>query len=194
MLEATERRANGTVDSKTVSKSTGSELIGWTKWSRILARAAMWPLVIVLILFTVAIVSSLWRYWSWYPKVWGTRVTVNGTIFPDSRLYAGTRRTAAVVWRREPGVAEWYFVGQGKDHGPKFVWRCEKFGFSVLPGLAFSNHVQFGQGCLSVNSVVVNWEGKPLSEPNTSRKRDLRVEERLIEFTADDGGRVRAEW
>jgi hypothetical protein len=74
------------------------------------------------------------------------------------------------------------------------VWRCENFGISSLPGIAFSNHIQFGQGCLSGNIIVADSEGKPLSKPKSFPKRDLRVEERLIEFTADDGKRVKAEW
>ena len=90
-------------------------------------------------------------------------------------------------------MVESYFIGL--DSGNRqFVWRCRNSGFSFVPGLAFSNHVQFGQGCLSVNFEADDSEGKPLSPTKPAVHRDLTTGRRLIEFTADDGKRLRAEW
>ena len=90
-------------------------------------------------------------------------------------------------------MVESYFIGLEPGHR-QFVWRCKNSGFSFVPGLAFSNHVQFGRGCLSVNFEADDSAGKPLSPAKPSVRRNLTIERRLVEFTADDGKLVRAEW
>jgi hypothetical protein len=87
-----------------------------------------------------------------------------------------------------------YAVGFGSCGDWRFAWRCDKPGFSFVPGLAFSNHLQFGQGCMAANIVLTDERGKVLSDPGPGRTRNLRIETRAVEFIADDGRLVRAEW
>jgi hypothetical protein len=154
-----------------------------------------WVGVALAVLFAVSVISSLYRYWSWYPKVWAGRITIDGVPSPTSDLYLDLRRTCGgVVVRRSVEGEEFYAVGFGTCHNWRYVWRCEKSGFSFLPGLAFSKHVQLGQGCIAGNVEVADSAGRPLSEPKHAVRRDLKLERRLIEFNADDGKRVRVAW
>jgi len=159
---------------------------------RKLMKAAAWLFGIILILVGVAITSSLWRYWSWYPKTWGTNITVDGKLSPDSRLYTEIKGMSAIVRRQDGEVTDTYFVRLAPES--QFVLRCEDAGVSFVPGIAVSNHVQFGKGCLSGKLTFFDWEGHVLSKPSGSLKRNLRIEQRSIEFIADDGKRIHAVW
>lgn len=157
-----------------------------------LVKVMAWIVAAAAIVFVVGLAFSFWRYWSWYPQVWGAKVTVDGTVSPGSSLYANVRGNRLVIVRRDPGLLESYFVGFTADDR-KFLWRCENDAFFFFPRLAYSNHVQFGRGCSSINIAIYDQAGKPLYEPKYSMK-EVKLKPRLIEFIAEDGKRVRAIW
>jgi hypothetical protein len=66
--------------------------------------------------------------------------------------------------------------------------------FQSCPDLRSATTSNFAQGCVSPNLVERNSEGGLHAEPKKSLWRDQRVSAQLLEFTADDGQRVRAEW
>ena len=156
-------------------------------------RVAIWVGGTLVLLFALFTIPPLWNYTSWYPKVWSARVMVDGTADPSFRLYADVRRAGAVIVRRETGALDAYFLGLMPD-GHSFVWRCEPFAFSFLPGLAYSNHIQFGKGCMAGNLGVGDEKGNLGSKPEYYWNPALKVEPRSIEFTTRDGKRVRAVW
>ncbi|HWQ53740.1 MAG TPA: hypothetical protein VN442_08645 [Bryobacteraceae bacterium] len=156
-------------------------------------KIAAWFIGALVMIVGFVIIPPLWMYWSWYPKAWSAKVIVNGRVAPNSRLYADLRKERAVIVRRELGVLEYYFVGL-MPNDRRFVWRCENYGFSFLPGVAFSNHVQFGQACMAGNIRLEDTDGKPISSSKHERNRELTVQFRTIEFTGDDGKRIRVEW
>ena len=148
----------------------------------------------VVLLFVIATASSLYRYWSWHPKVWDAKIVVDGTPSPKSAVYLDVRRQHnGVLVRRDASGEELYAIGLGSANTWKYVWRCEDRSFFFLPGLAYSNHVQFGRGCMATNIVMADDTGKPLGKSEHSL-REVTIQNRLIQFTAEDGKRVRVEW
>jgi hypothetical protein len=135
-------------------------------------RIAAWSAGIVAVIASLTVLPPLWQYWSWYPKVWSASILVDAKAASKSCLYADRSRQRFLIVRNEPTRVELYYVGS--VHADRFVWRCEDAAFSFLPGLAFSNHVQFGRGCLAENVVVEDQEGKVLS-PTRTPVADLRV-------------------
>jgi hypothetical protein len=156
-------------------------------------RVAAWVIGGLALLAAFVIIPPLWNYTSWFPKVLAARISVDGRVAPNSRFYAAARNQRAVVLKQESGRPELYFVGV-TPNGSRFVWRCEDHSFSFVPGLAFSNHVQFGRGCMAGNFGVDDQDGNSISRPNHDWRRDLQVGSRFIAFTAEDGKRVRVEW
>ena len=147
-----------------------------------------------LLLFGLSIASSLYRYWSWHPKVWNAVITADGEPSKSSALYLDLhRRDGGVLVRNADGRHEVYAVGLGSKRDWKYVWRCDDFAFSFLPGLAFSNHIQFGQGCTSINILLADDQGRPIGNRKYTLK-DIRVETNRIEFVAEDGKRINAAW
>jgi hypothetical protein len=162
---------------------------------RRILKPALLVVGVLAVLFVINFVSSIWRYYILCPKVSGATITVDGRPSPESRIYADLGRFRGLVVRREPGLKEYYFIAFGKpDDRFLFVWRCDEFSFSFLPGLAFSNHIQFGQGCLATNLVLADSSGKPLSGPKKWTKRNLRIEPGLVAFSTDDGKSLKAVW
>ena len=156
-------------------------------------RIAVWVIGGLVLFAAFVIIPPLWNYTSWFPRVLSARISIDGRVVPNSGLYAAARNQRAVVVKRESGRVEFYFVG-ATPNGSRFVWRCEDHSFSFLPGLAYSNHVQFGRGCMAGNFGVADQNGSLKSKPNHDWKRDLQIGSRFISFTAEDGKRVRAEW
>ncbi len=150
---------------------------------------------VVVLLFMIATASSLYRYWSWHLKVWDAKIVVDGTPSPKSAVYLDVRRqhNNGVLVRRDASGEELYAFGLGSANTWKYVWRCEEHSFFFLPGLAYSNHVQFGRGCMATNIVMADDTGKQLGKSQHSL-REVTLQNRLIQFTAEDGKRVRAEW
>ena len=109
-----------------------------------------------------------WRYPQVFLKIWGAIVTVDGKPSSGSSLYLNRWGLLA---RRVPNGTELYLFAGDDESG--FIWRCEAFSFSVMPGFALTSNERWRRGCMF---------------------RDQRITGHLLEFTADDGKRVRAEW
>jgi hypothetical protein len=156
-------------------------------------RTAAWIVGAIVLFVSFTIIPPLWNYTSWFPKSWSARMTVDGMVAPNSRLYADIRKLRLLIVRREKGISEFYFVG----HTPKgngFVWHCDNGAFSFLPGLAFSNHIQFGKGCMAGNIGIADQDGNLIAKARHDWKSDLRIGRHSVEFNAEDGKRVRMEW
>jgi hypothetical protein len=145
----------------------------------------------VVILFVGLLLLS-WRYTQFFPKAAAATITVDGQASRGSSLYWNRWMGRGLFVRRGANGRELYAFGRGDESS--FVWRCEACGFLVVPGLALSNHEQFAQECVFPNLVLLDSAGKVLGEPRKSVWRDQRMSAHRLEFTADDGKRVRAEW
>jgi len=125
---------------------------------------------------------GIWRSFFFYSKVWKAHITVGGRRCGNCAIYV--RRSgigdAGVLVRRDQNNPELYsvaFPSTKLDVPNGAVWKCVDGAFSFAPGLAF-DHIH--QWCA------------PWGFP--SAQKQVRMNSRLIEFTADDGKRVRAEW
>ena len=155
------------------------------------AKIATWIVVGIGLVFALIVVPPLWRYTGWFLKVWSAKVSVNGKAAPNSRLYSGgSGQWAVVVKSPSP---EYYFIGT-TPKGSSFVWRCGDHAFSFLPGLAYSNHVQFGRGCIAGNFGVADQDGNPISSPKHHWNPALQIGTRSLAFIAEDGKRLRVAW
>src|SRR5450755_2607291 len=95
------------------------------------AKTVIWAIGILVVLLATPIVSSLWRYTSWYPKVWTASIVVDGVSSPASALYLDRgRKCGGVVVQRTVKGDEFYAVGFGTCHNWRFVWRCDELGIS----------------------------------------------------------------
>ncbi len=138
-----------------------------------------WCLGILMLFFCVAI----WQKFFFYPKVWKAHITVDGRMCGDCAVYIHRSRIGGggVLVRRDQQTSELYSVAfpsseLGVPNGA--VWKCVAGAFSFVPGLAF-------------DSVYQSCTPDLFADPP---QKLSRMDSRLIEFTADDGKRVRAEW
>ena len=135
-----------------------------------------WCLGILMILSGLA----FWRNYFFYPKVWGSHITVDGRMCSNCSVYVHRSRVGGVLVRRDRRTPELYSVGfpnHNSDVPGGAVWKCVDGAFSFAPGLAFHS---LNQWCA------------PRGFP--SAQKQVQVKSRLIEFTADDGRRLSAAW
>ena len=152
-------------------------------------------IAVAVTLLAVPFASSLWRYWSWYPKVWKVTVRIDGQKSPVSTLYLDAQRRCNGVLVVPTGLDNAvYAFSLGDCQTAPYIWRCQDSDVSFLPGLAFTNHVQFGHGCVSGNLILIDSAGHDVPRPNGSVKRGLIVEKRSLQFIDDDGKRLKVEW
>ena len=121
-----------------------------------------------------------WRKFFFYPKVWRANITVDGRICIACAVYVHRDSLGGVLVRRDRQTSELYsiaFPNPESDVPNGAVRKCVNGAFSFAPGLAF-HHLY--QRC------------KPGGF--APRQKQLQMNSSLIEFTADDGKRVRAEW
>jgi len=102
-------------------------------------------------------------------------------------LSAETRVTHLVVTRWESGRQHSYLAWIQNDphHGAPVVSDCEEWRAAYLPLFMFPD----------VNPPCIKWYAAeevppPLKTPN----RDVKVKDRSVEFTANDGKRVTVRW
>jgi hypothetical protein len=155
------------------------------------AKTVWWLGLVASSLF-VALLLLNWRYTIFFPKVWRATITVDGRPSSGSSLYRNRWTGQGLFVRRAAIGRELYAFGAGDEKG--FVFRCKGFAALVVPGLALSNHEQWGQGCFAWDLAVQDAAGNVVGEPQKSVRRNLRIGGHLLEFTADDGKRVEAEW
>jgi hypothetical protein len=108
-----------------------------------------------------------------------------GYVYANS--YHPKRVTHLVITRSESGHRHSYlaWVEDDPHHGAPAISDCEDWTIAYLPLFMFPH----------VNPPCIKWyaaEEAPL--PPKTPKRDVKVEERSVEFTANDGKRVTVRW
>jgi len=162
---------------------------------RRVAKLALLPVAVLELLFAVGIVYSWHGHTSWYRKIWGAKIKVAGVASSESALYLEIGRSCGgVLMRKSAAGYETYALDFGNCENLWFLWRCESYGYSFLPGFAYSNHKQWTNACMSPNVGVANSSSKIFADPKYGRPRKEVFSKRSVEFTADDGKRVRVEW
>lgn len=139
-------------------------------------RALKIAAVILTLLFGLAI----WRNFFFYPKVWRARITIDGCVCNDCAIYVHRSHLGGVLVRLGPRESALYSLAFPKpnlDVPNGSVWKCAEGAFSFGPGFAYH----------SLDSKCAAWG-------TDAAQKHLRMGFRLVEFTADDGKRVRAEW
>ena len=124
---------------------------------------------------------SLWHHDLFiYPKVWNAKITVGGGVCERCALYIHRSRVGGVLVRRIEHEIELYSVAlpnPNSDVPNGAVWKCVEGAYFFAPGLALHSRHQW----------CAPW-GFP------SAQKQIQMESRMIEFTAEDRKRVRAEW
>jgi hypothetical protein len=156
-------------------------------------KIVAWIGGILLLLTALLFVPPLWNYTSLYPKVWSGKITIDGNPAPSCGLYADVKKERVVIALWDMGSLNPYYLCLTPD-GRNFLWRCESTAFSSLPGFLYSNHIQFGKGCMARNVGVAGENGNLISKPSHSRNPALKVGFRSLQFTAEDGRRIKAVW
>jgi hypothetical protein len=127
---------------------------------------------------------GIWRNYLFFSKVRRAHITVDGRECSQCAFYLDRIRVDGVlVIRREGQVEEVYSVmlPNGDFHIPEDpLWKCKTGAFWFGFGFALEFISDYGV-----------W---PWSDPDARPKGDKRIEVGFIEFTADDGKRVRVEW
>jgi hypothetical protein len=111
--------------------------------------------------------------------------TASGYVYTNS--YQPKRVTHLVITRRESGQKHSYLVWIEDDshHGAPVVSDCEEWTVAYLPLFMFPD----------VNPPCFKWyAAEEAPPPPKTPKRDVKVEERSVEFTANDGKRVTVRW
>ena len=111
--------------------------------------------------------------------------TTSGYVYTNS--CQPKRVTHLVITRRESGQKHSYLVRIEDDpqHGAPVVSDCEEWTAAYLPLFMFPD----------VNPPCVKWyAAEEAPPPPRTPKRDVRVKERSVEFTANDGKRVTVRW
>jgi hypothetical protein len=126
-------------------------------------------------------------YLSFYPKVWSATITVDGKPSRGSSVYLN--RWGLLVRQGSNGRELYVFAG---DDESGFVWRCEASSFIVMPGVAaLTTNERVNRGCI-FPAGERDAGGKVVRGPKAMRNQ--WVTGHRLEFTAEDGKRVRAEW
>ena|SRR5579871_6015743 len=123
---------------------------------------------------------AIWRNVFFYAKIWGARITVDGRACGECALYVHRNGVGGVLVRRDGPTSALYSVvlPNPKSAVPNgAVWKCVDGAFTFVPGFAYDSLYQ--------------WCTPGGFAPS---QKQLRMNSGLIEFTADDGKRVKAEW
>jgi hypothetical protein len=111
--------------------------------------------------------------------------TASGYVYSNS--YQPKRITHLVITRRENGQQHSHLVWIENDphHGAPMVLDCKEWTVAYLPLFMFPDG----------NPPCVKWyaEGE-VPQSTRTPKRDVKVKERSVEFTANDGRRVDVQW
>jgi len=177
----------GTSDFEAVSNMTGADLYAGRLMRRTL-KIIGWGVGTAVVLF-IALLVLKWLYPPFFPKVWGATITVDGKPSRRSSLYLN--RWGLLVRQGSNGRELYLFAG---DDERGWVWRCEAFSFSIIPGLALTNDERYTRGCVFPNLGERDSAGRVIAKPKRSVGRNQLITAHLLEFTADDGKRVRVEW
>ena len=137
-----------------------------------------------LALFAAVITHEVFSpYTAWYFVVPNARITLDGRRQPGW-LHRGNHREALFLTRRDEGRAESYLIWVPHDR-QGIVWSCGTWTAPRFPA--------FPIGDVNPPCWMFSASEAPLPKP-TLPVRNLVAQPGSVEFTADDGSRLRASW
>lgn len=140
--------------------------------------------VLTLVLLGLVVAHSIFSpYVAWYFVVPAARLTVNGRAASGS-LHRGRSGETLFVTRRDKKQAESYMVSAPHD-GRGIVWNCGTWTAPRIPAFPIGD---VNPPCL-FGAIVEGSDSRARVPP-----RDLTTGNGFVEFTADDGSRIRASW
>ena len=151
--------------------------------------AAYWISVPALLLCTVLVVLSSNIHV--YPKVWSAKITIGGKASSESSLYLRPRAgSEGILVRRGAHDVESYAFDY--EYEVATVRRCRHSSFTLVLGVAAIGHEYIDGGCL----LLPQGQGPmgKAADLNKTIDRHPEVFGGRVEFTADDGERIRAVW
>lgn len=154
-------------------------------------KIVAYSISVLFILLCAALVVLASRNIYLYPKVWNARITVDGRASSESSLYLRPRAGSEgiLIRHRAHGVEPYAF---DYEYEIATVRRCKDSSFALVLGLAAVGHEHVSDGCL-LSSRGQDPMGKA-EDLNTTIDRRPEVFVGRVEFTADDGKRIRTDW
>jgi hypothetical protein len=145
------------------------------------------PFIILCAVLVVLASRSIYLY----PKVWSAKTTVDGRVSSESSLYLRPRAGSVGILIRHGarGIEPYAF---DDEYEIATVRRCKDSSFALVLGLAAAGHEKVSWGCL-LSPRGLGPMGKA-EDLNTAIDRCPEVFVGRVEFTADDGNRIRADW
>jgi hypothetical protein len=139
----------------------------------------------------LVVLATAWtkRHLHWFVPVHGATLTIDRSIHPKMSLFRSTSflyvlppdRLMVLVHESSGQKHTYVILGPGPGHLPEgfkgSIQRCESV-FVATPLFGFADD---GSDCV-----------KPM--PNRDDNREAKFAARFVEFTADDGKRLRVEW
>jgi hypothetical protein len=131
-------------------------------------------------LLTILVFLVVWRNFFFYARVRKAYVTLDGQLCGSCAIYLARGGAGGVLARRDAQSVQVYslaFPNPNYDVPNGAVWKCVDGAFSFALGFAF-HHMY--QPCVPRGLAPA--------------QKQLQMNSRFVEFTADDGKRVRAKW
>jgi hypothetical protein len=143
------------------------------------------PFIILCAVLVVLASRSIYLY----PKVWSAKITVDGRASSESSLYPRDESVGILIRHGTHGIEPYAF---DYEYAFATVRRCKDSSFALVLGLAAAGHENVTWGCL-LSPRGQGPMGKA-EDLNTAIDRRPEVFVGRVEFTADDGKRIRADW
>ncbi len=138
----------------------------------------------VLVLVGVVIILEVFSpYTAWYFVVPKARLTVDGRR-EQGWLHRGNHRETLFLTRRSKGKAESYMIWIPHDR-QGIAWSCGNWTAPRFPAFSIGD---VNPPCWTFSA------GEAPTPKPTLPARNLAVGADFVEFTADDGSRIKASW
>lgn len=134
----------------------------------------------LLLILALCIHMIFSQYTSWYFRVPNVQLTVDGKT-AQGWLHRGNRNGTLFLTRRDNLVVESYLILPSRG----VVWSCGAWTAPRIPAFPIGD---VNPPCWTL-STEDNLSTKPIRPA-----RNLTVGTKLLEFTADDGKRIRVSW
>jgi hypothetical protein len=151
-------------------------------------RVLKYAAVVVSILVVLIVAVIIWKanfFLLPFATIEENGHTVSGYVYTNS--YLPKRVTHLVVTRWESGRQHSYlaWIQDDSPHGAPVVSDCEEWTAAYLPLFMFPD----------VNPPCIKWfAAEEVPPPSKTPKRDVKVKDRSVEFTANDRKRVTVRW
>jgi len=140
--------------------------------------------ILLLLVFAIAIGHEIFSsYTTWYFRVPNVRLTVDGKEV-QGWLHRGNHGQNMFLTRRDKVKAESYLISLPRDN-QRMVWSCGDWTAPRFPVFPIGD----------VNPPCWTFSIGESSAPTpTPPPRNIAVGTSFVEFTADDGKRIKASW